>query len=368
MRKLSAWQWAMVLSALVVGVILVQVALNRPASQIARPDNATQLPPTPTRVLESPTATPRPTLTPTPAPFRFVFPTQQAPPVSAWRPPLYEVPWSPTENDHFYFIRPIGADEINWPDKNYRYGGIFFEGTVHTGVDIAAEEGAPVVAAGGGKVIWSGWGLYSGIEDRENDPYGISVVIRHDFGYEGKQLYTVYGHLSRVDVVRGQYVETGQQIGNVGKTGFTTGPHLHFEVRIGENNFFTTQNPELWTAPPQGWGVLVGRVMGTGGQLLERHPVIVRNKATKRIWTVISYGSNAGLNSDAYYRENLAMGDVPAGVYELETDYLGRRYTTDIEIQPGLVTYFTYRGRDGFFLDPPASPASTELPPWENGE
>ena len=51
--------------------------------------------------------------TPTPEPIRFEFPAQNPLPESAWRPPLYPVPWAPTENDHFYFIRPIAANEIN---------------------------------------------------------------------------------------------------------------------------------------------------------------------------------------------------------------------------------------------------------------
>ena len=87
-------------------------------------------------------------------PLQFTFPTPMPAPVSLWRPPLYDVPWALAPFDHFYFVRPIAADEVNWPLPNYRYGGIFF-GTeiVHTGIDIPAPRGTPVLAAGAGIVI-----------------------------------------------------------------------------------------------------------------------------------------------------------------------------------------------------------------------
>ncbi len=309
----------------------------------------------------SPSAEIPPTSTPTVEPIRFVFPPAVAPPQSAWRPPLYPVPWAPTENDHFFFIRPIAADEINWPDANYRYGGIFFEDVIHSGVDIRAPEGTLVMAAGPGKVIWAGYGLYSGV-DAPGDPYGLAVAIRHDFGFDGKTLYTLYAHLSRVDVIRGQSVEVGQKIGEVGETGFTTGPHLHFEVRLGKNDFFTTYNPELWMSPPQGWGVLAGRIMGSGGQLLNHQEVTLTNLDTGQVWDSVTYADTVTANSDPYYRENFAVSDLPAGKYEVATPYLGKINRIEFEIFAGQVTYFVYLGRDGFKFGPPPEIIPTPLP------
>jgi murein DD-endopeptidase MepM/ murein hydrolase activator NlpD len=74
-----------------------------------------------------------------------------------------------------------------------------------------------VRAADGGEAIFTGWW----------DGYGKSVVIDH-----GKSRTTVYGHLSRIYVSNGNRVKKGQIIGLVGSTGYSTGPHLHFEVRI----------------------------------------------------------------------------------------------------------------------------------------
>lgn len=87
---------------------------------------------------------------------------------------------------------------------------------LHTGDDIAAPEGSPILAARGGRVLWAGW----------KKAYGNTVIV--DVG-GGKTI--LYGHASRLNVSAGQPVSAGQQIGNVGSTGWSTGPHLHFEVR-----------------------------------------------------------------------------------------------------------------------------------------
>ena len=296
-------------------------------------------------------------------PLRFVFPTPGPAPVSAWRPPLYPTPWAPSAYDHFYFARPIGADEVNWPVADYRYGGEFFEDVIHTGVDIPATKGTTVLAAGAGEVIWAGYGVYRGGYDI-TDPYGLAVVIRHDFGYQGQPLYTIYGHLDQVDVAEGQFVTTGQPIGLVGETGRVTGPHLHFELRVGENSFYNTRNPELWLVPPVGWGVLAGRVLDSSGQPISAQLVIVHSNLNGQNWFARSYGVGSA-NSDPYYRENLVVGDLPAGRYELRAAYGGFSYTMEIEIRPGVVNYFVFDGFDGFLQTTPRLPDADFTPqPW----
>jgi len=303
-------------------------------------------------------------LIPTPVddPLRFVFPTPRPAMVSAWRPPLYPTPWAPTPQDHFYFARPIAADEINWPLPDYRYGGVFLPDVVHTGIDIPAPQGTPVLAAGAGRVVWAGTGLYQGSTDAADDPYGLAVAIKHDFGYQGEHLFTVYGHLSRIDVVKGQAVGAGEVLGLVGQTGKVTGPHLHFEVRIGRNTFSQSRNPELWLSPPQGWGVLVGRVMNTSGFPIHNQEAKVVSKNGERSWKVITYGEGA-VNSDPYYRENLVLGDLPAGDYTILIAFAGTLYNYDIHINPGMVTYFRFQGRKGFYSDLPPTPDVAFTPP-----
>jgi murein DD-endopeptidase MepM/ murein hydrolase activator NlpD len=90
-------------------------------------------------------------------------------------------------------------------------------GTMHYGVDMACPTGTPYYAAHAGTVTIAGW--YGG--------YGIGVKIDHGNGVE-----TVYGHASKIIVQVGQHVEAGQQVGFVGTTGDSTGPHLHFEVNV----------------------------------------------------------------------------------------------------------------------------------------
>lgn len=299
-----------------------------------------------------------------PDPLRFVYPTPAPIPISSWRPALYPVPWAPTPYDHFYFTRPIAADERNWPVADYRYGGKFFADQVHTGVDIPAPIGTPVLAAGPGKVVWAGYGVYRGVSD-SSDPYGLVVVIRHDFGYKGELLYTIYGHLSEIDVLDSQHVEAGEPIGKVGQTGKVTGPHLHFEVRLGYNSYFATRNPELWMAPPQGWGVIAGRVMDSSRRLQAAQLVVIQNLETDQTWVVRSYGNDV-VNLDAYYQENVVIGDIPAGPYELRTAYAGIPYSTVIQVEAGRVNYFVFRGRDGFSVESPPLPGADFVPPpWE---
>jgi murein DD-endopeptidase MepM/ murein hydrolase activator NlpD len=324
----------------------------------------------PTAVLASGEADPEETTqpiiqipTPAPDPLRFVFPTQGPVPVSAWRPPLYPTPWALTPYDHFYFARPIAADEVNWPLADYRYGGVFLPNVVHTGIDIPAPKGTPVLAAGSGKVTWAGYGLYRGVEDL-TDPYGLAIAIKHDFGFKGETLYTVYGHLDQIYVVKGQHVETGDVLGLVGETGKVTGPHLHFEVRVGKNNYFVSRNPELWLAPPQGWGILAARIMDNWGGFIKGQVVKVHSKDTGQDWTVKSYGGD-GANSDPYYRENMVIGDLPGGDYLIWLPYQGSTYDLDLHITPGMVSYFTFHGKDGFGTKLPPTPGADFTPPGE---
>ena len=304
-------------------------------------------------------ASPRPTI----EPFRFVLPTPGAEPVSGWRPPLYPVPWAVSAYDHFYFARPIAADTVNWPLAEYRYGGVFFApNIIHTGVDIDAADSAPILAAGPGTVIQADWGLYTEAPGNENDPYGQAVVIKHDFGYKGLPLFTIYAHMSKIIAYEGERVETGDVLGLVGETGATTGPHLHFEVRWGENTFYRTFNPELWTAPPQGWGVLVGRLTDEKGELLNMYPVEVRPMPSEvPLRTVRTYAGGV-VNPDPYYQENLVLSDLPAGLYKVLLNYKGKDQQFWIDIYPGQVSYFTFTDEEGFKIVPPPVPTLDFLP------
>jgi len=91
-------------------------------------------------------------------------------------------------------------------------------GTFHRGIDIGVGMGTPIAAANSGTVFYAG----------EMDGYGNVVLIDH-----GNGIVTLYAHQSQVQTTKGAYVARGATIGLVGSTGHSTGPHLHFEVRIG---------------------------------------------------------------------------------------------------------------------------------------
>ena len=103
---------------------------------------------------------------------------------------------------------------------------------MHNGIDFKGAHGSPIFAAAMGRVTFAGW----------KRGYGKTVEIRH-----GKSMMTRYAHLSRLDAKVGDEVAAGETIGGLGSTGRSTGPHLHFEVRI--NNRAVDPRHFLETAP-----------------------------------------------------------------------------------------------------------------------
>ncbi|MGH3849522.1 MAG: murein hydrolase activator EnvC family protein, partial [Pseudonocardiaceae bacterium] len=100
-------------------------------------------------------------------------------------------------------------------------------GRLHAGIDVASAFGTPVKAAKAGRVILAG----------SNGGYGNCVIIDHGGGFT-----SLYGHMSKLRVTDGAVVKAGQQIGDMGSTGASTGNHLHFEIRVGG----TAQNPQRY--------------------------------------------------------------------------------------------------------------------------
>lgn len=92
----------------------------------------------------------------------------------------------------------------------------------HKGTDIANSAGTAVLAADSGRIVVSGW---------TNVGYGNHIIIDHENGFQ-----TLYAHLSSISVVTGQKVSRGATIGAIGSTGRSTGPHLHFEIRMAGGN------------------------------------------------------------------------------------------------------------------------------------
>ena len=119
---------------------------------------------------------------------------------------------------------PIGTFVLTSPFGNRTSP---FTNTVdfHSGIDLAAREGTPVLSVGGGRVVFAG--RYPLRRNVRWWRYGNVVVVAHGEGY-----LTIYAHLQEISVRRGANLRRGEEIGTVGNTGWSTSPHLHFEVRV----------------------------------------------------------------------------------------------------------------------------------------
>ncbi len=117
------------------------------------------------------------------------------------------------------FMKPISG-RITSP-FGYRVHPIFNTRSFHSGVDIGGPNYGSIVASNSGKVIYSGW--YGG--------YGKVVILEHG-SVNGKPISTLYAHMSSIKVANGQHVKKGDVLGYEGTTGYSTGPHCHFEVRV----------------------------------------------------------------------------------------------------------------------------------------
>lgn len=148
-----------------------------------------------------------------------------------------------------FIERPIAADFRRTTDPTYPYANTK-DGTLeaHHGVELVNSFGTPVLAAADGEVVFAGsdeltlLGPYTHF-------YGNVIMLRHPGLFFGEDLFTVYAHLSVIEVAEGDLVFVGDKIGEVGASGAADGSHLHFEVRLGVNDYDYTHNPTLWFAP-----------------------------------------------------------------------------------------------------------------------
>lgn len=139
--------------------------------------------------------------------------------------------------DHIPAIQPVSESKLRQMASGYGYRRDPVYGTTkfHEGMDFSAPIGTPIYATGKGRVIAAGW----------ESGYGNAVVIDHGYNY-----VTRYAHMSKIYARVGQTVERGEKIGEVGNTGKSTGPHLHYEVRLRNvpqnpvNYYFYDLTPE----------------------------------------------------------------------------------------------------------------------------
>jgi len=242
--------------------------------------------------------------------------------------------------------RPIPGGYRNTIAQAYPYASTR-DGTLppHHGVEFPNPSGTPVLATAPGNVEFAGsddmnlLGPYTGF-------YGNVVILRHQGLLEDLDVFTLYAHLSAIDVEVGEMVKAGDKLGEVGASGAADGSHLHFEVRLDENAYDQTVNPVLWFNPisvpdTEPASMLAGLIVkGNGGPLSEFEFTLERygsnGSVEERYYhkTYVSYDMNA----HPYLNENFAMSDIPAGSYRLAFIY-GSLYEYFFHLEPGSLGY-----------------------------
>ena len=271
---------------------------------------------------ETPTATSTPmpteTSTPfgTPAPERFV--------------------------EHYVFNRPISDSGVDYIDRTYAYGDT--QGgrrETHLGVEFVNPRGTPVFATGGGTVIFAGVDTETQFGP-ELDYYGNVVVIEHGVrSPAGLPVYSLYAHLDRIDVEAGQIVQQRDRLGIVGDTGIAIGPHLHFEIRVGDpHDFNATRNPDLWLFPYPQHGTLAGFLTNISGEPIAGMDVRITPVGSSDIRYAFTYADTT-VNPSVSWGENFTLGDLPKGEYTiLISNENGRKLFEEIvDIASGKTTY-----------------------------
>ncbi len=301
--------------------------------------------PEPTSVSVTSTPLVFPTNTPrsTPAEVQTIEPTVAGTEVAAL---TFET--TGERRDHYWLDRPFPRDPSNqikdYASRNYSYGTTGDGGLqTHHGVDIQNQLGTGILAAG------SGWVVYAGDDSQvqfgpQTNFYGNLVVIEHDrTAPDGRPLYTLYGHMFRVDVASGQRVEQGDKIGQVGSTGVALGSHLHLEVRIGDMyDYGSTYNPDLWVLPWPGYGTLAGRVTDADGNRMYNVPIAIQSPGGSSRQTY-SYADDE-VNPDPYYGEQYTYGDLPEGTYQVIVRIRGvLRYKGEVTIEGGKTNWLDIR-------------------------
>jgi hypothetical protein len=245
--------------------------------------------------------------------------------------------------------RPVSGDYQDEIEYAYPYGSTR-NGTLdpHHGVEFYNPAGTPVLAAAAGEVVFAGTddltilGPYTGF-------YGNVVILRHDPlpGLEGGPVFTLYAHLSSFDVVPGEWIEAGTVIGLVGSTGAADGAHLHFEVRVAENDYAHTTNPLLWFEPKavsggEGKALLAGLILDRWGNPLPQFTISLTFLSGADPDPVKYYLETyypAGVNAFPNLGENFARADLPSGEYRLAF-VAGKLYEFKFSLEPGSLAFF----------------------------
>ncbi len=308
--------------------------------------------PTPT---ETGTPTEDPNITPTPTSRRTRTPRPTKTPMPS--PTLVPTNTPVTVVQHFILGRPVPPDALGLsPARTYLYGSTAQNTqAVHHGEEFVNPAGTPILAVADGEVVTAGDDKEPLCGDTSDqvcgerlDFYGKLVVVQLDQTYSGQPLFTMCGHMRRIDVQIGQHVSAGEPLGTVGASGVAEGPHCHFEVRVGINDYAHTRNPILWMRPLPGTGSVAGIVQDKSGKLLRSVNVFLYldNDTQDYVQDTETYGrdDHPAVNPDDELHENWAFGDVKAGKYLLRVTIGSLSYLRHITVEEGKLSFVVFGG------------------------
>jgi len=206
----------------------------------------------------------------------------------------------------------------------------------HAGVDILVRYDT-VYSACDGIIYFVAYNPYDTVGGFEPNGAGNYIFIKGQ--WEGKDLYLLYGHLSKPLKNQGDSVKAGEPIAISGNTGYSTGPHLHFEIRLGTPRFDayrTRRNPELWFVM-RGTGAIYGKIPNAPNST---RVDIKPDPKPRPPYTTFSYALTYNFNdpyigSDDIYQENYAIGEVKPGTYTITA--LNELYTRIVTVRDGKV-------------------------------
>ena len=317
---------------------------------------ATPAPPTPTASpTPAPTVTETAVFTPTPSPTSTLLPSPTAVPVDRTCPdppppaPEYQryylsphtwpTPQPELARDSFWLAQPLPGREplaLNlWYPYGYDVNGRYL---IHNGIDATPPQGTPLLAPAAGTIVKAGPDSHQLYGWRCNW-YGELVVLQLNDLWQGQPVYVLFGHVQAIQVSEGQRVEPGDILAEVGLGGAAVLPHMHLEIRIGSNDFYSTRHPLLWLAPPDGQGIIAGRLVDSNGRFWQGVGIsLAGGRLTDPInsWSYLN-DPHPVVNPDEAWAENFLFGPVPAGEYVVVTRLQDQEYRQNVTVAAGQI-------------------------------
>jgi murein DD-endopeptidase MepM/ murein hydrolase activator NlpD len=254
---------------------------------------------------------------------------------------------------HFLVGRPVASSAPRTiPDPVYLYGTTRFgDLDVHHGEDYDENPiGTPLYAVANGTVVVAGNDLQTRCGDDRKTLcgaytypgrgfYGNLVVIQLPQLFNGQRVFALYGHMNKVTVSEGDQIKKGDGIGEIGQTGIADGSHVHFEIRLGVNDYAHTRNPILWMTPLGGRGSMGGLYSDANGNAIQGAVVNIYRATGDLFASTETYSHDKWppVNDDDDIGENFAMGDMPVGDYVVKIQ--GQQYAQRVTIQAGKLSF-----------------------------